>query len=108
MNDQRPRGRPRMCIHRRLYRIEAVIDRSVTVAMNSDRDAALIEARYLPKKCLAGDRRITTISTVPFERDVIGLCQIPGVALNAAIGNDLNPRHTQSRLSKVIESDLTR
>ena len=56
MNDQRPCGRLRMCIHSRLYRIEAVIDRSVTVAMNSDRCGAH-RGPLLAEKCLAGDRR---------------------------------------------------
>ena len=97
-----------MCIHSRLYRIETVIDRSVTVAMNSDRDAALIEGPLLAEKVPRGRPTDNHDKHCPLERDVIGLCQIPGVALNAAVGNDLNPRHTQSSLSKVIESDLTR
>ncbi len=53
MNYQRPGIRPRVRGHRGFDRIQTVVDRRVTIAVNRDLYPALIQPGNLPKKCVS-------------------------------------------------------
>ncbi len=89
--------------HGRLNRVQSVINRRVSIAVNRHRDAPLIKPGDLTKQFFPRHRGITPIVSVALEWHVVRLGEITRIPLNTPVRDDLDSRDRHAPAGKVVE-----